>query len=185
MSRQSVDRHFHSGYDNICNRSRNHALTNRDPFARLPPPSPCRRQHAAARRARAARRAAAARPMASISARRSRSTSTGCATRPSSWLQAATQPPVIRFGRRARAHRLRRLPADPLQSRPRAVGEATTGPIRSSSSISAASSRRRCELHVVKDGQAREILYSPSLFTFGKAEFAAQLPEDIGFAGFA
>jgi len=40
------------------------------------------------------------------------------------------------------------------------------------------------QLHVVKDGQAREILYSPSLFTFGKAEFAAQLPEDIGFAGF-
>src|SRR5262249_4773493 len=40
------------------------------------------------------------------------------------------------------------------------------------------------ELHVVKGGQAREILYSPSLFTFGKAEFAAQLPEDLGFAGF-
>jgi len=40
------------------------------------------------------------------------------------------------------------------------------------------------ELHVVKDGKAREILYSPSLFTFGKAEFAAQLPEDLGFAGF-
>ncbi len=40
------------------------------------------------------------------------------------------------------------------------------------------------QLHVVKDGQAQEILYSPSLFTFGKAEFAAQLPEDIGFAGF-
>jgi glucans biosynthesis protein len=40
------------------------------------------------------------------------------------------------------------------------------------------------QLHVVKDGQAREILYSPALFTFGKAEFAAQLPEDIGFAGF-
>jgi len=40
------------------------------------------------------------------------------------------------------------------------------------------------QLHVVNDGQAREILYSPSLFTFGKAEFAAQLPEDIGFAGF-
>ena len=40
------------------------------------------------------------------------------------------------------------------------------------------------QLHVVKDGQAREILYSPSLFTFGKADFAAQLPEDIGFAGF-
>ena len=40
------------------------------------------------------------------------------------------------------------------------------------------------DLHVVKDGKAREILYSPSLFTFGKAEFAAQLPEDLGFAGF-
>src|SRR5437667_4881341 len=40
------------------------------------------------------------------------------------------------------------------------------------------------QLHVVKDGQAREILYTPSLFSFGKAEFAAQLPEDLGFAGF-
>jgi glucans biosynthesis protein len=39
-------------------------------------------------------------------------------------------------------------------------------------------------MHVVKDGKAREILYTPSLFSFGTAQFAAELPEDIGFAGF-
>src|SRR5262245_28316953 len=39
-------------------------------------------------------------------------------------------------------------------------------------------------IHVVKEGKAREILYTPSLFSFGTAQFAAELPEDIGFAGF-
>ena len=39
-------------------------------------------------------------------------------------------------------------------------------------------------MHLVRDGMAREILYSPRLFTFGKAGFAADLPDDMGFAGF-
>jgi glucans biosynthesis protein len=39
-------------------------------------------------------------------------------------------------------------------------------------------------MHLVRDGMAREILYSPRLFTFGKASFAATLPDDSGFAGF-
>jgi glucans biosynthesis protein len=39
--------------------------------------------------------------------------------------------------------------------------------------------------YTVRDGVAREILYSPSLFEFGKAaRLAAELPDDIGFAGF-
>jgi periplasmic glucans biosynthesis protein len=38
---------------------------------------------------------------------------------------------------------------------------------------------------VVENGQAREIVYSPDLFTFGpKAAFARNLPDDLGFAGF-
>lgn len=39
-------------------------------------------------------------------------------------------------------------------------------------------------IHLVRDGMTREILYSPRLFTFGKASFAADLPDDMGFAGF-
>jgi glucans biosynthesis protein len=39
-------------------------------------------------------------------------------------------------------------------------------------------------LHVVEAGEAREILYSPRLFSFGTARFAADLPPDIGYAGF-
>lgn len=39
-------------------------------------------------------------------------------------------------------------------------------------------------VHLVRDGMAREILYSPRLFAFGKASFAAALPDDSGFAGF-
>ena len=39
-------------------------------------------------------------------------------------------------------------------------------------------------LHVVESDEAREILYSPDMFTFGKARFAADLPPDLGFAGF-
>jgi len=39
-------------------------------------------------------------------------------------------------------------------------------------------------LHVVGTGEAREILYSPDMFDFGKARFAADLPKDLGFAGF-
>ena len=38
---------------------------------------------------------------------------------------------------------------------------------------------------VVEAGEAREIVYSPDLFTFGpKAAFARTLPDDLGFAGF-
>jgi glucans biosynthesis protein len=39
-------------------------------------------------------------------------------------------------------------------------------------------------LHVVEAGQAREINYSPSLFTIPKGNPAQGLPEDLGFAGF-
>ncbi|MGH6886378.1 MAG: glucan biosynthesis protein, partial [Geminicoccales bacterium] len=39
-------------------------------------------------------------------------------------------------------------------------------------------------LHVVEAGQAREILYSPSLFSFGTTRLAEDLPADLGFAGF-
>jgi glucans biosynthesis protein len=40
-------------------------------------------------------------------------------------------------------------------------------------------------VHVVENGQAREILYNADLFTFGpKAAFATKLPPDVGFAGF-
>jgi glucans biosynthesis protein len=41
------------------------------------------------------------------------------------------------------------------------------------------------KIYAVRDGMAREILYSPKLFDFGKSSFAAaELPSDIGFAGF-
>ena len=39
-------------------------------------------------------------------------------------------------------------------------------------------------LHVCERGEAREILYSPGMFSFGTARFAANLPADLGFAGF-
>ena len=39
-------------------------------------------------------------------------------------------------------------------------------------------------IHLVREGTAREIRYSPRLFTFGKTSFAADLPDDMGFAGF-
>jgi glucans biosynthesis protein len=39
-------------------------------------------------------------------------------------------------------------------------------------------------LHALANGQAREILYSPDYFTFGKTDLAAKLPADLGFAGF-
>lgn len=40
-------------------------------------------------------------------------------------------------------------------------------------------------IHLVEDGQAREIRYSTDLFTFGpKAAFAKSLPPDLGFSGF-
>lgn len=39
-------------------------------------------------------------------------------------------------------------------------------------------------IHLVRAGEAREALYSSRLFTFGKAEYAADLPDDLGFAGF-
>ncbi|MEQ8964742.1 MAG: glucan biosynthesis protein [Azospirillaceae bacterium] len=41
---------------------------------------------------------------------------------------------------------------------------------------------------VVEEGQAREVLYDPALFTFGAEEFPdgppADMPDDLGFAGF-
>jgi periplasmic glucans biosynthesis protein len=39
-------------------------------------------------------------------------------------------------------------------------------------------------IYQVSGDQAREVLYTPSLFDFGKAEFARGLPMDLGFAGF-
>jgi periplasmic glucans biosynthesis protein len=39
-------------------------------------------------------------------------------------------------------------------------------------------------LYAVGAGEAREILYSSDMFSFGKARFAADLPKDLGFAGF-
>ncbi|HYQ91811.1 MAG TPA: glucan biosynthesis protein D [Candidatus Competibacteraceae bacterium] len=40
------------------------------------------------------------------------------------------------------------------------------------------------KMYLVKEGVAREIHYSPRLFTFGKTDFATTLPDDLGFAGF-
>src|SRR5271165_6104557 len=37
---------------------------------------------------------------------------------------------------------------------------------------------------VSRDGLAREAVYSPDLFTYGKSSFAKALPSDTGFAGF-
>lgn len=39
-------------------------------------------------------------------------------------------------------------------------------------------------LHVVENGTARRILYSPALFDFADTGLAGRLPEDLGFAGF-
>ena len=39
-------------------------------------------------------------------------------------------------------------------------------------------------LYEVADGSAREILYAPDYFTFGKTGLREQLPDDLGFAGF-
>jgi glucans biosynthesis protein len=39
-------------------------------------------------------------------------------------------------------------------------------------------------IFVVEDGQSREVLYNPDLFTYGEATFARSLPPDTGFAGF-
>lgn len=39
-------------------------------------------------------------------------------------------------------------------------------------------------IFVVKDGLSREILYTPDLFSYGRAEFARSLPPDVGFVGF-
>jgi periplasmic glucans biosynthesis protein len=39
-------------------------------------------------------------------------------------------------------------------------------------------------IHVVVDGEAREVLYSPEFFDFGDTGLAQELPTDLGFAGF-
>ncbi len=39
-------------------------------------------------------------------------------------------------------------------------------------------------IFIVSGGQAREVQYSPDLFTFGRSTFAKDLPADTGFAGF-
>lgn len=40
-------------------------------------------------------------------------------------------------------------------------------------------------VHLVEEGQAREILYSPDLFDFGSVRLAETLPREAGFAGFS
>lgn len=40
------------------------------------------------------------------------------------------------------------------------------------------------KIYAVQAGTAREVRYSSRMFTFGKADFAAALPDDLGFAGF-
>ena len=40
------------------------------------------------------------------------------------------------------------------------------------------------KIYAVREGTAREVRYSSQMFNFGKADFAAALPDDIGFAGF-
>lgn len=46
--------------------------------------------------------------------------------------------------------------------------------------------RFKTPVHIydVADGTAREVLYAPALFDFGEDGFEAELPEDLGFAGF-
>jgi glucans biosynthesis protein len=39
-------------------------------------------------------------------------------------------------------------------------------------------------IYRVEQGEARQVLYTPALFDFGKADFARALPPDSGFAGF-
>lgn len=39
-------------------------------------------------------------------------------------------------------------------------------------------------IFIVNQGYSREVLYTPSLFSYGRAEFARNLPSDAGFAGF-
>ena len=58
-------------------------------------------------------------------------------------------------------------------------------PIRSPSSSSAGSFPKSVRMHVLEDGVAREILYSPDYFTVAEDSPARQLPPDAnGFAGF-
>ncbi len=40
------------------------------------------------------------------------------------------------------------------------------------------------QIHVLKEGRAREVQYTPELFNYGTSTFARDLPKDIGFAGF-
>jgi glucans biosynthesis protein len=45
-------------------------------------------------------------------------------------------------------------------------------------------SKAPVRIYQISGSTAREVIYSPSLFEFGTAEFARKLPEDIGFSGF-
>ena len=44
--------------------------------------------------------------------------------------------------------------------------------------------RRRVDLHLVEDGVAHEVAYSPQMFDFGKNKLDANFPADLGFSGF-
>ncbi|HBG51443.1 MAG TPA: glucan biosynthesis protein D, partial [Gammaproteobacteria bacterium] len=39
-------------------------------------------------------------------------------------------------------------------------------------------------IHVLEDGQARELMYRPDYFTYGGTGLDKILPKDLGFAGF-
>ena len=40
------------------------------------------------------------------------------------------------------------------------------------------------KIHVVVEGESREVMYSPEYFEFGDTGLAKELPSDLGFAGF-
>jgi glucans biosynthesis protein len=44
--------------------------------------------------------------------------------------------------------------------------------------------KRSVQIHEVADGQARLVLFEPSLFDYGKIRFDESVPETLGFAGF-
>ena len=63
--------------------------------------------------------------------------------------------------------------------------DAEARPSRCSSSTPASSTTARCAINVVDaQGRRSRSTFSPSQFDYGKNEFASQVPQDLGFAGF-
>ncbi|GGF33924.1 glucan biosynthesis protein D [Aliidongia dinghuensis] len=94
------------------------------------------------------------------------------------------QPPVIRH-----AEILDRIDYDAAQQirfrADRALWPAGSGaPFPVQLSHPGKFSKAPVRIYQVTGTTAREVLYSPSLFEFGAAEFARKLPDDIGFSGF-